>query len=333
MQQHSAIALFTSLRNSLRTIIAPLALCFAACASAAWPDRPIRILVPFPPGSASDLIARTLAEKLTIRFPGGVLVENRPGAGGTIATAEMLKSAKDGYTIMTGTMGTHAIAPSLYKSLPFEPLKDLTPVSIVAELPLMVVASTTLPANSMKDLAKLAADKPGEFSYASPGNGTLNHLMGELFKQTAKIEMQHIPYKGGALAYPDMIAGRVAIMFDPIVAGIAQVKAGKMKALAVAAPQRAAVAPDVPTMAEAGFPGIDSTLWIAVFAATGTPPEILAILNAEINKVIQSGDVKEKFAAQGALTVGTAMDTAMARFRADTAKWKPVILQAGVKLD
>lgn len=321
------------LPTRLHTFLAPVLLLFAVCASAAWPDKPIRILVPFPPGSASDLIARTLAEKLTLRFPSGVLVENRPGAGGTIATTEMLKTAKDGYTIMTGTMGTHAIAPSLYKSLPFDPLRDLTPVSIVAELPLMVVAATTLPANSMRELAKLAADKPGEFSYASPGNGTLNHLMGELFKQTAKIDMQHIPYKGGALAYPDMIAGRVAIMFDPIVAGIAQVKAGKMKALAVASPQRAAVAPDVPTMAEAGFPGIDSTLWIGVFAATGTPPEILATLNAEINKVIQSAEVKEKFAAQGALTVGTSLEAAAMRFRADTAKWKPVILQAGIKLD
>lgn len=323
-----------SQRLTLLHNLAALALVLTtACASAAWPDKPIRILVPFPPGSASDLIARTLAEKLTLRFPTGVLVENRPGAGGTIATTEMLKTAKDGYTTMTGTMGTHAIAPSLYKSLPFDPLKDLTPISIVAELPLMVVAATTLPANSMKELAKLAADKPGEISYASPGNGTLNHLMGELFKQTARIDMQHIPYKGGALAYPDMIAGRVAIMFDPIVAGIAQVKAGKMKALAVAAPQRATVAPDVPIMAEAGFPGIDSTLWIGVFAATGTPPEILATLNAEINKVIQSADVKEKFAAQGALTVGTSLEAATTRFRADTAKWKPVILQAGIKLD
>lgn len=316
-----------------RTMIAPLLLCFAACAHAGWPDKPIRIIVPFPPGSASDLVARTLAEKLGARFTAGVLVENRPGAGGTIATAEMLKNSKDGYTIMTGTMGTHAIAPSLYKALPYDPLNDLTPVSVVAELPLMVVASTTLPATSMKELARLAADKPGEFSYASPGNGTLNHLMGELFKQTARVDMPHIPYKGGALAYPDMIAGRVTIMFDPIVAGIAQVKAGKLKALAVAAPQRSAAAPDVPTMAEAGYPGIDSTLWIAVFAATGTPPEILATLNAEINKAVQAPDVKEKFAAQGALTVGTSLDAAMARFRADTAKWKPVIVQAGVKLD
>jgi tripartite-type tricarboxylate transporter receptor subunit TctC len=316
-----------------RTMLVPALLCLAALAQAAWPDKPIRIIVPFPPGSASDLVARTLADKLGAKFSAGVVVENRPGAGGTIASAEMLKSAKDGYTIMTGTMGTHAIAPSLYKGLAFDYLRDLTPVSIVADLPLMVVATNELPGNSMKDLARLARDKPGQYSYASPGNGTLNHLMGELFKQTAHVDMPHIPYKGGALAYPDMIAGRVTIMFDPIVAGIAQVRAGKLKALAVAAPQRSPAAPDVPTMAEAGFPGIDSTLWIAVFAATGTPPDVLATLNAEINRAVQAPDVKERFATLGAVTVGTSIDTAVARFRADTAKWKPVILQAGVKLD
>ena len=277
--------------------------------------------------------SRALADKLGAKFSAGVLVENRPGAGGTIATAELLKSAKDGYTIMTGTMGTHAIAPSLYKNLSIDYLRDLTPVSIAADLPLMVVATNELPGNTMKDLARLAKEKPGHYSYASPGNGTLNHLMGELFKQTAQVDMPHIPYKGGALAYPDMIAGRVTIMFDPIVAGIAQVKAGKLKALAVAAPQRSAAAPDVPTMAEAGYPGIDSSLWIGVFAATGTPAEVLATLNAEINRAVQAADVKERFATLGAATVGTTMEAAAARFRANTAKWKPVIVQAGVKLD
>ena len=302
-------------------------------APAAWPDRPLRILVPFPPGSASDLIARTLADKLQPKFSAGVIVENRPGAGGTIATAEMLKSPRDGYTIMTGTMGTHAIAPSLYKNLPFDPLGDLVPVSIVAEVPLMVVATKELPANTMAELARLARDKPGFYTYASPGNGTLNHLMGELFKQTAHVDMPHIPYKGGALAYPDMIAGRVTIMFDPIVAGIAQVRAGKLKALAVAAPQRSAIAPEVPTMAEAGYPGLDSTLWIAVFAGSGTPGDLMVRLNGDINAVIHAPDVKEKFASQGALAVGTSTFDATARFRADTARWARVIKDAGVKID
>ena len=213
--------MFHPCHRSVRTILAFALLTFAACASAAWPNKPIKILVPFPPGSASDLVARTIADKLSAKFSAGVLVENRPGAGGGIATAELLKSAKDGTTIMTGTMGTHAIAPSLYKSAGVDYLRDLTPISIVADLPLMVVATTELPANSMKDLARLAKDKPGQLSYASPGNGTLNHLMGELFKQTAQIDMPYIAYKGGALAYQDMIAGRVTIMFDPIMAGIA----------------------------------------------------------------------------------------------------------------
>ena len=322
-----------STSNFLRTACALLLTTTCVCAQAAWPDKPIRILVPFPPGSASDLIARTLADKLQAKFPAGMVVENRPGAGGTIATAEMIKSPKDGYTIMTGTMGTHAIAPSLYKSLPFDPLKDLIPVTTVAEVPLMVVATKEVPANTMGELVKLAKEKPGVYTYASPGNGTLNHLMGEQFKQTANIDMPHIPYKGGVLAYPDMIAGRVTIMFDPIVAGIAQVRAGKLKALAVAAPTRSAIAPEVPTMAEAGFPGMDSTLWIAVFADTGTPQEIVSRLNTEINAVIQSPDVKEKFATQGALAVGNSTQEATARFRADTARWARVIKEAGLKLD
>ena len=322
-----------SLPHTFRLLLTLLCTAAFSTAQAAWPDKPIRLLVTFPPGSASDLIARTLADKLAPRFPAGVVVENRPGAGGTIATAEMLKAPKDGYTIMTGTMGTHAIAPSLYKSLPFDSLKDLIPVSIVAEVPLMVVATREVPANTMGELAKLAKEKPGVYTYASPGNGTLNHLMGEQFKQATHIDMPHIPYKGGALAYPDMIAGRVTIMFDPIVAGIAQVKAGKLKALAVAAPARSPIAPDVPTMAESGYPGMDSTLWIAIFAAAGTPPEIIAKLNTEINAVIQGADVKEKFASQGAVAVGTSTADATTRFRADTHRWAKVIKDANLKLD
>jgi tripartite-type tricarboxylate transporter receptor subunit TctC len=320
-------------QHSLRLIGALLCAAAFSSVQAAWPDKPIRILVTFPPGSASDLIARTLADKLSAKFSSGVVVENRPGAGGTIATTEMLKSPKDGYTIMTGTMGTHAIAPSLYKNLPFDSLKDLIPISIVAEVPLMVVATKDVPANTMGELAKLAKEKPGVYTYASPGNGTLNHLMGEQFKQTAHIDMPHIPYKGGALAYPDMVAGRVTIMFDPIVAGIAQVKAGKLKALAVASPTRSAIAPDVPTMAEAGYPGMDSTLWIAVFAAAGTPFDIISRLNTEINAVIQGADVKEKFASQGALAVGTSTADATTRFRADTVRWAKVIKDANIKID
>ena len=320
-------------RRLYRVLCASLLSLPLASTHAAWPDRPVRILVPFPPGSASDLIARTLADKLQAGYAAGLIVENRPGAGGTIATTEMIKSPRDGYTIMIGTMGTHAIAPSLYKGLPYDALKDLAPISIVAEVPLMVVATRDVAADSMAELVKLAKEKPGFYTYASPGNGTLNHLMGELFKQTAHIDMPHIPYKGGALAYPDMIAGRVTIMFDPIVAGIAQVRAGKLKALAVAAPRRSAVAPDVPTMAEAGFPGLDSTLWIAIFAAAGTPAEELARLNGEINAGIQAPEVREKFAAQGALTVGTSSAEATARFRTDTVRWAKVIKDAGVKID
>ena len=210
--------------------LSPLLLLAAVLsAGAAYPDKPIRLLIPFPPGSASDLIGRTLGAKLSERFGQPVLIENRPGAGGTIATAEMLKSVADGYTIMTGTMGTHAIAPSLYKGLSYSPLKDLAPVSMVVNVPLILITNTNLGANNLKELVALVRARPGEISYASPGNGTLNHLTGELFKQAARLDMPHIPYKGGPLAYPDIIAGRVGLMFDPITAALTQVKAGKIE--------------------------------------------------------------------------------------------------------
>ena len=256
-------------KQVLHTLL-PLFLLTVAFNASAWPNKPIHIIVPFPPGSASDLIARTLAEKLQTRFSNAMVVENRPGAGGTIATTELAKSAKDGYAIMIGTMGTHAIAPSLYKGLAVDYQRDLVPISIVAELPLLVVATRELPINSMQDLVNLA------------------------------------------------------------VAGIAQVKAGKLRALAVAAPQRSPIAPDVPTMAEAGFPGIDSTLWIAVFVATGTPPEILNTLNSEINQSMQQAEAKEKLAALGATVLGTSLDSASKRFRDDTAKWQQVTRRPGL---
>ena len=302
-------------------------------AHAAYPDKPVRLLIPFPPGSASDLIGRTLGAKLSERFGQPVVIENRPGAGGTIATAEMVKAAPDGYTLMTGAMGTHAIAPSLYRNLFYNPQKDLFPISMVVNEPLILVATPSLPANNMRELVALAKARPGEISYASPGNGTLNHLTGELFKQAAKIDMPHIPNKGGALAYPDMMAGRVALMFDPINAGLTQIKAGKLKVIAIASGRRSPAAPDVPTVAEHGFPGFEATLWIGVFAPAGTPKDVVEFLNAEINRALAAPEVREKLSAQGGEVLGTSTADFAAQFRRDIEKWKRVIIEANIQAD
>ncbi|NBS57601.1 MAG: tripartite tricarboxylate transporter substrate binding protein [Betaproteobacteria bacterium] len=234
---------------ALRTVVL---LCASLCAcvvhAQAWPTKPVRWLIPFPAGQgASDITARVLTEKLAGLWGQSIVVENKPGAGGTIATAEMLKSPADGYTIMSGTMGTHTIAPNLYKGLPFDAARDLIPVSLIVDVPLVLVASTQVPANTLRDFVALTKDNPGKYAYASPGNGTLNHVMGELLKQAAKSDMPHIPYKGGAGAYADMYSGAVAVMFDPILSATTQVKQGKLKAYAIASPKRSPALPDVPT--------------------------------------------------------------------------------------
>ena len=313
--------------------LALLALLAGGAAGAGYPDKPIRLLIPFPPGSASDLIGRTLGAKLSERFGQPVLIDNRPGAGGTIATAEMLKSTADGYTIMTGTIGTHAIAPSLYKGLSYSPLKDLAPISMVANVPLILITNTNVGANNLKELVALVRARPGEISYASPGNGTLNHLTGELFKQAARLDMPHIPYKGGPLAYPDIIAGRVGLMFDPITAALTQVKAGKMKAVVIASARRSAAAPDIPAVAEQGYPGFDATLWIGVFAAAATPRWIVEFLAVEFNRALATPEVREKLSAQGGEARGTTPAEFSAQFRRDIEKWRRVIVESNIQAD
>ena len=307
--------------------------CAGAVQAQSWPAKPVRWLVPFPPGAASDITARVLAEQLGKLWGQGVLVENRAGAGGTIATAEMVKQPADGYTVMSGTMGTHAIAPNLYKNLSYDAVKDLVPVTMVADVPLVLVASTHVPSASLKDFVGLAKQNPGKFAYASPGNGTLNHLTGELFKQAAKLDMAHVPYKGSAFVYPDMYSGAVALMFDPILSASTQVKQGKLKALAIAANKRSPALPDVPTMAESGYPGFDATLWLGIFVPGGTPAPVVAKFNADLVRVLRQPDVKAKLEDLGGEVVGSPQEEFAARHRNDVARWGKAIREIGIKLD
>jgi len=298
-----------------------------------YPSKPVRWLIPFPPGSASDITARVLADQLSKSWGQGVAVENKPGAGGTIATAEMLKSPADGHTLMSGTMGTHAIAPNLYKSISYDPVKDLVPVTLVADVPLVLVASTKVEPNSLKDFIALAQANPGRFAYASPGNGTLNHLTGEVFKQAAKVDMAHIPYKGSAFVYPDMYSGAVALMFDPILGASTQVKQGKLKAYAIASGKRSPAMPDVPTMAELGYPGFDATLWLGIFVPAGTPAPVVAKLNADLVRTLRLPEVKAKLEDLGGEVVGSRQEEFAVRHRNDVARWGRVIKEVGIKLD
>ena len=312
-------------------------LCASLCAcvvhAQAWPTKPVRWLIPFTPGAASDITARILAERLSATWGQSILVENKPGAGGTIATAEMLKSPHDGYTIMSGTMGTHAIAPNLYKGLPYDPARDIVPLTMVADVPLVLVSSLKVPANSLKEMIGIAQASPGKYAYASPGNGTLNHLTGELFKQVAKLDMPHIPYKGSAPAYVDMYSGNVALMFDPILSASTQLKQGKLKAFAIAAPKRSPALPDIPTMAELGYAGFDATLWLGIFAPEGTPAPIVAKLSADIARTAKIPEVREKLEALGGEVVGMPHDEFARVYARDLGRWGKTIRELNIKVD
>jgi tripartite-type tricarboxylate transporter receptor subunit TctC len=313
------------------------ALLAAACASLvhaqAWPTKSVKWIVPFPPGAASDITARVVSERLAALWGQGVVVENKPGAGGTIATAEMLKSPADGYTLMSGTMGTHAIAPNLYKALSYEPARDIVPVTMMVDVPLVLVASTKVAPNTLKEFLALAKEQPGKLAYASPGNGTLNHIMGELFKQSAKVDMAHIPYKGSSFVYPDMYSGAVALMFDPILGASTQVKQGRLKAYAISASKRSPALPDVPTMAELGFGGFDATLWLGFFAPAGTPAPIVAKVSADLVKVLAQPDVKQKLEDLGGEIVALPHEQFAPRYRSDVARWGKTIRELGIRLD
>jgi tripartite-type tricarboxylate transporter receptor subunit TctC len=308
-----------------------------ACASVvhaqAWPTKPVRWIVPFPPGSASDITARVLSERLSALWGQGVAVENKPGAGGTIATAEMLKATPDGYTLMSGTMGTHAIAPNLYKNLSYDPVKDIVPVTMMVDVPLVLVASLKAPGATLKEFLAAVKDSPGKFAYASPGNGTLNHLMGELFKQATKADIAHIPYKGSAFVYPDMFSGAVALMFDPILGATTQLKQGRLKAYAIASPKRSAALPEVPTMGELGYPGFDATLWLGFFAPAGTPAAVVTKISADLGATLKQPEVRAKLESLGGEIVAMPHEAFAPRYRSDYARWGKAIRDVGIKLD
>jgi tripartite-type tricarboxylate transporter receptor subunit TctC len=309
----------------------------AALASLAWaqsyPTKPIRLVVPFPAGGTTDILARAAAQKLTEAWGQTVIVDNRPGAGGNIGSELVAKSAPDGYTLEMGTVGTHAINASLYAKMPYDHVKDFVPVILVAGVPNVLVVHPSVPVHSVAELIAYAKANPGKLNFASSGSGTSIHLSGELFKVMAGVQMTHVPYKGSAPAVQDLLGGQVQLMFDNLPSSLPHIKAGKLRALAVTSATRASALPDVPTVAEAGLPGFEASSWFGVLAPAGTPPAIVAKLNAEIAKWLATPEAKEKLSAQGANIAGGTPEDFAKHIAGETTKWARVVKESGAKVD
>ncbi len=298
-----------------------------------YPNRPIRFIVPFAPGGGGDIVVRTLAQKLNATLGQPVVVDNRSGAGGNVGTDLAAKSSPDGYTILMANVAPIAINVSLYKKLPYDPVKDFAPVSLIAVFPNVLVVYPSLPAKSVKELIALARSRPGQLAYASAGNGSTTHLAAELFKNQAAIDMIHVPYKGGGPALVDLIAGQVNLYFGSMPAALPHVRSGKLRALAVTSARRSRAAPELPTVAESGFPGFEAATWIGVLAPAGTPPPIVTRLNREIVTILQQPDLEERLSAQGAEPVTNTPAQFAAYIRSEIRKWSQVVTDSGARVD
>jgi len=297
-----------------------------------YPARPIRFIVPFPPGAATDALARLVALRLADRWGQPVVVDNRAGAGGTIGTDAAAKAAPDGYTILMAPT-SHAINATLFARLPYDPVRDFAPVTLLASLPNALFAPPSLPARNAAELIALARSKPGQLNYGSGGNGSAAHLAMELFRTKAGIDVVHVPYKGGGQALTDLMSGQLALMFISVYTALPQVKAGRLKSLGIANAKRSPTVPDWPTIAETGLPGFDMMAWYGIMAPAGTPPAILERLNREIVAIANLPDVREKTIAQGAEMIASGTKEFGEFLRAEVAKWAPVVRASGARID
>ncbi|TDF63563.1 tripartite tricarboxylate transporter substrate binding protein [Cupriavidus sp. L7L] len=296
-----------------------------------WPARPIQLLIPYPPGGSADLLARPVAARLQEKLGQPVVLDYRPGAGGTIATQALARAKPDGYTLIM-VLAAHAINASLYPKLPYDTRKDFAPVSLVANLPMILAGSSSLRANNVQELIAEARANPGKLTFASAGNGNTGHLAGELFDSVAGIKMTHVPYKGSAQVVTAMLSGEVQLTFDSISTTLPHVKSGKLRALAVTGSQRAAVAPDVPTLAEAGVPGIGITGWYAVLAPAGTPQPVVDRLSTEIATVLRQPELKASLATNGYEPVGSTPAALRTHIDAEINRWSKVVKDSGAQI-
>lgn len=298
-----------------------------------FPNRPVRLIVPFPPGGGTDILARPVAEALSKKWGQPVVVENKGGAGGSIGTDAAAKAAPDGYTLVLGTVGTHAINQSLYRKLPYDGVRDFDTITLMANTPNILVVNPNVAAKSVQELISFAKTHPGKLNYASPGNGTPPHLAAEMFKKLADVSITHVPYKGTGPALTDLMGGTVDLMIGNAPAVLPYVKSKKLRALASTSETRPGILPDLPTLSESGLKGYEADTWYGIFTAKGTPIETINKLNADLVVVLNSDKIRSFFAAQGAEVIANSPQTASQKVRADVQKWKTVIDDLNLKLD
>ncbi len=311
-----------------------MAVCAGAHAQSNWPDRPVRVIVPFPASGATDLVARVVAQRVAQDLGQQMVVDNRPGAGGTIGAAEAAKAQPDGYTLLLTTSSTHAISPHLVPRLAYDPRKDFTPVAHLADAPSVLLVTNSLPVKTVGELIAYGKAHPGKLNYATSGNGTIVHLNAAAFSAQAGVEMMHVPYKGTALAIPDLVAGQTHVLFDSLPTGMPHVKGGRLRALAVTSEKRSALAPELPTMAESGLPGYSSVTWFGVYLPAGASPALVDRIHKAFAKAMQSSEVAEGLAKLG---VEPAAPSTPAKFaamvQADSARWATVIRQHKISVE
>jgi tripartite-type tricarboxylate transporter receptor subunit TctC len=322
------------LRNATALIVTVVVFASISIAQMIYPSKPIKLIVPFPAGGSVDVTSRSLAQKLSEALGQQVVVENKPGAGGNIGMDALAKSAPDGYTIGMGALSTHAVNPSLYAKMPFDAQKDFAPISLVVVTPnVLVVNPNAIAANDVAGVIDFAKKNPGKVNCASGSNGSAGHLACELFKISTGAQITHVPYKGGAPAMTDLLGGQVQMMFDNMASSAQHIKAGKLKAFAVTTPTRSALAPELPTMAQAGVKDFDVFTWWGLFAPAGTPPEIVRRLSAEVNKALAAPDVKEKWLASGAEPSPTTPEAFAAFIAKEIPKYARIVKESGAKVD
>ena len=298
-----------------------------------YPTKPVRLVVPFPAGGATDTLARTISQKASEKLGQSIVIDNRPGAGGTIGSDHVAKSAPDGYTLLIATGSTHSIGPIINPKIPYSVERDFVPVVYVAKTSSVLVVPGTLPVKNLAEFIALAKSKPGQLNFGSSGNGTNSHLSGELFKAQAKVFLTHIPYRGTGLVFNDMMSGQVHMLMDNYVTAQSNIKEGKLRVLGVTSPQRLPFLPDVPTLDEQGLKGFDVSNWFGIYAPKGTPGEITAKVNAAFNQALQESDMQKRLATLGATPTGSTPEEMGAMVAADTAKWSKLIRDRKIVVD
>lgn len=319
-------------KNNVFLLLAVLLSTFVS-AQTAYPDRPIKLIVPYPPGGTTDLLARTLAPRLSERLGQPILIENRAGAGGVIGSQVVAKSPADGYTLVFGSIASHGILPAIQVPPPYDPIRDFAPVSLVAITPNVLLANVAAPAKNVAELIALAKSQPGKLNFGSTSLGGSPHMSGELLKSQAKIQMVHVPYKGGAPMLVDLMGGQISYAFDNLPSSIQHIRSGKVKALAVTTAKRWPHAPEIPTMAEAGLTGYESSAWFGLLAPGNTPKAIVDLLQKQVTFILKQPEVEKIYLEQGAMPVGNSPDEFVRFITAEMQKWKTVVSDTGVKLD